>query len=302
MPPSVHPHGDIEDFQFIRRVVYGKIGDKLASFINAAGGKGRVPEGLAELFLRPGQGEAEAFQSRDSGRVARVKAAGNRSLRKARGKIMHGASPHSVSLPAPPRRRRASTSLPPAQAGSLPGELVEFFDEQDRLLLVAPAGEAARLGLRRMVVGVAVRLADDRLLVRRRPGGAGRETFLDLSGVAHLRPGEASEDAALRSLGRSVADPLSLRRVASFVLAAHNLRVTLFVAGPQRVPEEMAGTLAVDRDELEGIARAAPELLSPALLWSVRSGRLWPAERGGVLPEDSIRSRPHPPTDSAADG
>lgn len=261
--------------------------------MNAAGGKGRVPEGLAELFFRPGQTEAEAFQGRDSGRVPRVKAMGKRFHREARGNVMHVNSPHSAFFPAPQRRRRAPTSLPAALDGSLSDELVEFFDEQDRLLLVAPAGEAGRLGLRRMVVGVALRLSGGRLLVRRRPGGTGRETLLDLSGVARVRPGEACEDAALRSLGRAVADPLPLRRVATLFLAARRLRVRLFVAGPRAIPEALANTLAVDRDELEGIARAAPELLSPALLWSVRSGRLWPADP--ALP-DAGGSHAHAPT------
>ena len=281
-PPPVGPHRDVEDFQFIRGVVYGKVGDKFASFVDAADGKGRVLKCLTELFFSPGQGEATAFQICDGRRVARVKTAGDRRIicRKGRGRIMHVGSLHAASVVAPSRGRRAcARSVPAARAGGTPDELVEFFDERDRLLLVAPAGEAARLGLRRAVVGVALRLAGGRLLVRRR--GAGREARLDLSGVARVRPGEACEDAALRALGRAPDDPVRLLRAASAFLSAPGLRVVLILAGPYAgpPPEDGANTLALDRDELEGVARADPDLLTPALLWSVRSGRLWPTGR-----------------------
>ena len=85
----------------------------------------------------------------------------------------------------------------------------------------------------------------------------------------------------MRALGRAPDDPVRLLRAASAFLSAPGLRVVLILAGPYvgPPPEDGANTLALDRDELEGVARADPDLLTPALLWSVRSGRLWPTGR-----------------------
>ncbi len=151
------------------------------------------------------------------------------------------------------------------------------MDEQQRLLLLAPAADAVRLCLWRKVAGVALHFSDGRLLVCRRRLSRNCAGRLDLPGVTCIRSGESREEAALRAL-EWVGIPLSLRCLAEARMADRRLYVSLwggvipFLCLPDA---EQAGVLALDRDEMEGLALAEPELLTSALLWSVRSGRLW---------------------------
>lgn len=284
----IRPYGNIENFQFIRGMVYREIGNEFTVLVDSADSEGFLFKGLLELLFGPGQSEAAAFQSRDDSNFPGVETAGE-----GRGFFwryvgsmgrVHERNP-SVLFGAPHRRgilrRSLSSAVPENGSEATAGQsgLIEYTDEQQGLLFLAPAVDAARLCLWRKVAGVALHLSDGRLLVCRRPSSGKCAGRLDLSGVTCIRPGEAREEAALRALDW-VGVPFSLKCLAETRIADRRLCASLwggvipFLFLPAA---ERAGVLALDRDEMEGIALAEPELLTPALLWSVRSGHLWSA-------------------------
>lgn len=159
-------------------------------------------------------------------------------------------------------------------------DLIEYTDDADRPLLLAPRSAARRLGLTHRVAGVVLRDARRRVCVRRRGAVDGPRRW-DLSAIAHVRRGEAREDAARRALETETGiREAVLIELAAFVPAdaEESVRVTLFSARSARElpdPERTGEYMFLDADELEGLAGQMPELLTPALLWAVRSGSLW---------------------------
>ena len=149
--------------------------------------------------------------------------------------------------------------------------LVEVVDTQDRPLVCLPPKEALRQRLAVRMVAVALRTRQNKLILRKRCdaslGFAGRWDIY----TGFVLVGEARKDAALRLLssdaGLAGATKLFLAESNEPQSAPHPL--TLFIvdlpAGlyPNLPAQDM---LLVDADELDGLIRDMPELLSPELL------------------------------------
>lgn len=189
--------------------------------------------------------------------------------------------------PAPRRRVGASTMhnapLPDFAEGLGKTEreqLVEIIDAADRPLAVMAPKDALRQGLRFRRVAVVLRTPSDTvLLLRRKDERAERFAPWDI-GTGFVRVGEAREDAAVRLLaekaGLSGIRPRLVTVAANEVGFAYDL--TLYVAelpkGLLPWREEFEGC-AMDRDELEGVLKEAPELFSEELRWAAATGRLF---------------------------
>ena len=154
--------------------------------------------------------------------------------------------------------------------------LIEYVDERDRPLLIAPSSDAFPLRKRRSVPSCAT--GRGRAFVRRRMSEEGMETW-DISAETFVRSGEAREEA----VERAVRETLGLSNVPSGVA----------VSRPSSLPGNClthtvhcrtSGRLAsvslpeghfLDREELEGMTETFPDLFSPALLWAIQTGCLW---------------------------
>ena len=183
-----------------------------------------------------------------------------------------------LSLPGQPvpRLRKAKElptpdfSLAARLSESERSQLVEVVDGNDWPLLCMPPEAALRQKLPVRMVAVALRTRQNRLILHKRAdsklGFAGRWDLY----TGFVMVGEAREDAALRLLlsdaglpGLRVS-PLSdgEERGEPFPL------LTVFTADlpPGLYPEHpLQDMLTVDADELEGLIRDVPELLSPEL-------------------------------------
>ena len=149
--------------------------------------------------------------------------------------------------------------------------LAEYTDERGGLLLLAPP-EAAPGPLLRKMAGVLVLDRGLRLWVRR-PAAMGAQGW-DISAATPIRAGESRGEAAARALG---APEIELAEVPDGVIRCGEEAFAFFYgvlsAGMPDRPEE-AGVF-LDRDELLGLAREVPDLLTPALLQAVRAGLPW---------------------------
>ena len=168
----------------------------------------------------------------------------------------------------PPKHGLAATLSESEQA-----QLVEVVDSEDRPLMCMPPETALRQKLALRIVAVALRTRGDRLILHKR-----RELRLPSLGkwdlyTGFVRVGEAREDAALRLLlsgARVSGIRLSpLPKGENRIIGSHLL--TVFTADlpaglyPQHPDQEL---LTVDADELAGLMRDVPELLSPELSYA----------------------------------
>ncbi|MDR0828069.1 MAG: NUDIX domain-containing protein [Desulfovibrio sp.] len=156
--------------------------------------------------------------------------------------------------------------------------LCEVTDNAGRLLMCMPADAARHKALRLKVCVLALRSGNARLILRRRVrGGSDRRGLWGLY-CGHVLVGEAGEDAALRLLAseggllglkvEKIADSASGAPGAQFSLFRADLPPGLYPAhSPDRV-------LEVDRDELDGLVKNTPELLTPELIWAAGAGLL----------------------------
>lgn len=157
-------------------------------------------------------------------------------------------------------------------------EMIEYTDAADRPLMVAPWGTHSP-GLMYRVAGVAVFDSQRRVCIRKREI-AGVWQW-DISATAHVRRGEAREDAALRALNAEFdLTGVVLREGITFIssIAEEPVRFSLFaVRLTYWLPNDwQAGrNMLLDEEELQGLGRQMPELLTPALVWISRSGILW---------------------------
>ena len=154
--------------------------------------------------------------------------------------------------------------------------LIEYVDERDRPLLIAPSSDASlcvKSGLCRPV-----RQAGQGV-VRRRMSEEGMETW-DISAETFVRSGEAREEAVERAVRGDVGPvqcTLGGGGFRSFKPAGETVSLTLFIAElpgglpPVSLPEGHF----LDREELEGMTETFPDLFSPALLWAIQTGCLW---------------------------
>ncbi len=176
-------------------------------------------------------------------------------------------------------------ALPPAQDPDKTPEalrqLLEVTDAKDRTLMYLPQETVLRQNLHCRKVLVALRGKNNTLLLQK-----SAEPLPDRQGkwdlfACMVRADEAREDAALRLLqavpGLSAEPPVATAvRQGSRDLPAHT---TLFVAelpggmspGNLGLPE----TLLVDEDELFGLVRQIPDLLTPDLIWAAKTQTLF---------------------------
>lgn len=160
--------------------------------------------------------------------------------------------------------------------------LVEISDGYDRPLLLCPLDAALRRKLPRRIVLVGLRDVRGRLFLPRRALHLARHPGLwDISVTGDVLAGESREGAALRELRtRLGVAGARTRAVASLPYrdsAGASLSATFFLAGPaastpQPDPESVCDGMFVDADELGGLVRHQPELLTPELIWAARSG------------------------------
>ncbi len=162
--------------------------------------------------------------------------------------------------------------------------LIEYVDEQDRPLLIAPPSET--LPLRKKAVGVIFCDRRGKAFVRKRVSEDGTESW-ELSAETCIRSGEAKEEA----LERAVLETLGIAGVSSglsvpaaFRPAGGHVSLTLFIAEfPEGLPPvSLPEGHFLDHEELEGMAEAFPELFSPALLWAVRTDCLWKRRKARI--------------------
>ena len=121
------------------------------------------------------------------------------------------------------------------------------------------------------------------LLYKRNESLPGFQGCWDLFSGAVL-VGEAREDAALRlTTAKTGIEELALRERArrrpDDIMPVH---LTLFTGTYGKgVDRTVAGSgfLEVDKDELDGLIRDIPELLTPSLLWAHSSGNLMPQKK-----------------------
>lgn len=155
--------------------------------------------------------------------------------------------------------------------------LIEYVDERDRPLLIAPS--SGTFPLRKKAVCAVLCDKWGRAFVRRRMSEEGMETW-DISAETFVRSGEAREEA----VERAVRETLGLSNVSSggavfaaFKPAGETVSLTLFIAEfPGGLPPiPLPEGYFLDREELEGMTETFPDLFSPALLWVIQTGCLW---------------------------
>mgnify|MGYP003587584685 CR=1 FL=1 len=193
------------------------------------------------------------------------------------GETLRDLARRSLALSDRPVSRLRKRKEPPPPAYGLDAELgqadrerlVEVVDGNNRPLLCMTPQAALRQKLPVRAVAVALRLRQNRLILRRRQdAGRGVAGRWDLY-AGFVMVGEAREDAALRLLLSEAG--LSGLRVSSlggpekdgdglFTLFAVDLPAGLY---PEHPVQDM---MTVDADELAGLIRDVPELLSPELV------------------------------------
>lgn len=260
MAAPVFPYRNIEDFNFVRRVVYRDVPCKLpwrerrGCFPDAECMKGFSRESLGKGLFRPRKSETAALQRGEGGGIF---------------------SRQPDATDGPFRRIMHHTIVPEPCENEEP--LIEYADERDRPLLIAPSSDA--FPLRKKAVCAVLCDRRGRAFVRRRMSEEGMETW-DISAETFVRSGEAREEA----VERAVRETLGLSNVpsgvavsAAFKPAGETVSLTLFIAElpgglpPVSLPEGHF----LDREELEGMTETFPDLFSPALLWAIQTGCLW---------------------------
>lgn len=180
-------------------------------------------------------------------------------------------------------------------------DLIEVIDADDLPFLLMPRTEVLAQSLSHRVVLVALRNHEGRILVTHRTGSTGNiasptpEGVWGLSASARVRAGESRVDAALRVLRKDVGianAALVPGAGKAPITPAQNpfdlLHVTLFIAETAlsspiiAESEKSDSAMFLDKDELQGMAKHFPEMLSDGLLWAVTAGALFTRKRNYV--------------------
>lgn len=161
-------------------------------------------------------------------------------------------------------------------------ELVEISDGFDRPLLLCPLKAARKRKLPRRIVLVCLRDTRRRIFLQRRADNQPHHPGLwDLSIIGDVLAGESFEGAVLRELAQRLGIVGARVRAAAFLpytdSSGASLSAGFFVAGPtgeapRLDPSTVGDGMFVDADELQGLVRHQQDMLTPELVWAVRSG------------------------------
>lgn len=162
--------------------------------------------------------------------------------------------------------------------------LVEFIDEHERPLIIAPITHAQKLKLGYKMVWICFVDSNHRIYVCRRASQLMMyPSYWNFSASAHVLFGESQEDAALRELHLCFCiTDISLPFPTTYSLQLDGLPVfaSLYMIGPITfIPEchleYVQEGMFLDKDELTGFVSELPELLTPMLLWAVTNNILF---------------------------
>lgn len=170
---------------------------------------------------------------------------------------------------------------PPEIAG-----LVEIADTHGRPLLLMPLASAERRKLPRRIVLICLRDGRGRFFLSRRAAPHSPHPGLwDLSVSGSVMAGESFQSAALRELAQKLGIRSANVRTAAFLpyigSDGASLSAMFFMAGPAFLPsrprlDPARDGMFVDADELRWLAEYQQNMLTPELVWVIRSGRLFP--------------------------
>ena len=228
--------------------------------------------------------EKEAAQTansaaEDRGRSRMAKAV--QKLRREAARTLARETPHRRNVTIPPRR----DVVPPAMTDGLNEAermtLVEVTDADGRPLVCMTPENALRQNLGLRLAAVVLRTRQNKAILRRR-----RDERLGSAGAwdiytGFVLVGEAREDAAVRLLETlAVIGGLQTGHVAEregernpLSLFAADLPAGVYPSHPAQALME------ADADELRGLVRDAPELLTPELIWAESTGMMFHAFR-----------------------
>lgn len=164
--------------------------------------------------------------------------------------------------------------------------LVELLEGYGRPFMLTSLKTASRLGLLRRIVLICLKNTRGQVYLQKHAATAPLYAGLwDVSAIGSVFAGESPADAASREL----AVKLGIRHTRVRALGTlpytdsrgANLSATFFLAGPSPVVPVVDGTIVadamfVDQHELEGLALHQQEMLTPELIWAVRSGWIFP--------------------------
>lgn len=218
----------------------------------------------------PPKKKPQAAPSEEEPVRSRIAQAGQKILAEAARTLSGERLPRATRLPGRPARRAPLPELADGLSESERMTLVEVMDPDDRPLLCMLPETALRQTLRLRVAAVALRTRQNRIVLHKRDdprlGSPGKWDVY----TGFVLVGEAREDAAqrlLRAAGVSGASLTGTADGASCGIGPLTLYVADLPSGlyPVHAPGEL---LETDADELAGLARATPELLTPELVWA----------------------------------
>lgn len=175
------------------------------------------------------------------------------------------------------------------------GKLVELLEGYGRPFMLTPPKTAARLGLLRRIILICLKNTKGLVYLHRHAATDSLYAGLwDVSVIGSIFASEAPIDAAARELSQQLGvRNTRIRAVGSLPYTdsrGTSLSATFFIAGPSPAiplqnPSGVADGMFVDQYELEGLVLHQQEMLTPELIWAVRSGWIF-QKRGKALSAD----------------
>lgn len=170
--------------------------------------------------------------------------------------------------------------------------LVEFIDNNNKPLIIAPITEVSRLKLGYKVVWVCLVDYKHRVYLQRRASHLTTyPNFWDFSVSGYVLAGESREDTALRELNTCFGmHNILLSTPTSYVFSLEEVPIlaTLFTfclmsSVPKPNSEYIQEGMFLDEDELFGFASVFPECLTPWLSWAIHNKVLFKTHKGNKV-------------------
>ena len=164
--------------------------------------------------------------------------------------------------------------------------LVELLDGYGRPFMLTSSKTASGLGLLRRIVLICLKNTKGQVYLQKHSSSVPLYGGLwDVSAIGSVFADESPLDAAFRELD----DQLGVRHTKIRAIGSlpytdsrgSSLSASFFLAGPSPViPDidcsQVSDAMFVDQYELEGLALHQQEMLTPELIWAVRSGWIFP--------------------------